>query len=55
MAVVFKIKAPLLCIILFNEGGGGHGGSCQTIGQERAHTLFLSLSSGEWVGEWGVT
>ena len=31
------------------------GGSCQTIEQERTHTLFLSLSLGEWVGEWGVT
>lgn len=52
MEGVFKVKAPLLCIILFNEGRG-NGGSCQTIEQERPHTLFLSLSSGEWVGERG--
>lgn len=36
---VFKVKAPSLCIILFNEGRG-NGGSCQTMEQERAHTHF---------------
>lgn len=54
MEGVFKVKAPLLCIILSNEGRGDSG-SCQTMEQERVHTLFLSPSSGEWVGEWGVT
>lgn len=46
---VFKVKVPLLCIILFDEGRGS-GGSCQTIEQERAHThfSFLRLLASGW-------
>lgn len=39
---VFKLKAPLLSIILFSQGRG-NGGSCQTIEQECAHTHFSFL------------
>lgn len=38
----FKFRAPLLCILAVRKGRGG--GSCQTIGPERAHTLLLSLA-----------